>query len=539
VASGSNAFAGGQSPASGTGSTNAIVSVAPNFSGILRNSTLLVAGTTVSVAQSPDTLISAGRYGYDEYAGLTPATLPYTSLADDTEKLTSNASDPVHSCSPNKSADYKTAWWLLTAPSTGMMEITVQSERYDVFGNAGFVLTAYPSGNVSPGGELGCITVPRDTGSWAYSKIRFPVTAGANYVAEVSATGNTASDGGYTLLFAAMGPPAFTLSVSPTAAQVISGSSLLFSANDTASLNPAVRWSISPALGVISPAGLYTAPTGITAATNVTVTATAFADTSKQASVNLTIIPPSQTLPAISAVQNGASFLPGFSQGSWVTIKGTNLAGTTRIWTAADFVGNNLPTQLDGASVTVDGKPAYVYYISPTQINALAPADTAQGPVQVQATYAGQTSTSVSAVESAFSPAMFMFDPLGQKYVAAVRSDGQFIGPTNLYPGVPLGTGVGTVPAKFGDVILLFGTGFGPTNPTTDFSQTFGGAPLPANTVTCTIGGVPATVLAALVAPGEYQVNVTVPSGLTSGDNPIVLKVGGVTTQANAYMAIQ
>jgi uncharacterized protein (TIGR03437 family) len=529
VPSGSNAFAGGQSPASGTGSSNAIVSVVPNFSGNLRNSTLLVAGTTVNVSQSPGTLISAGRFGYDEYASLTPGTLPYTSVADDTRTLTSNASDPVHSCSPNKSADYKTAWWLLTAPSTGMMEITVQSERWDAGGNAGFVLTAYPSGNTNS--ELGCTTIARDSSSWAYSKIRFAVTAGANYLAEVSATGNTANDGGYTMLFAAMGPSDFTLSVGPSAAQVVSGSSLLFSANDTASLNPAVRWSINPALGVISPSGLYTAPLGITAATSVTVTATAFADTSKRASVTLTVnaAPP----PTMSAVQNGASFLPGFSQGSWITIKGTNLAGTTRVWTGVDFVGPNLPTQLDGASVTVDGKPAYVYYISPTQINVLAPADAAQGPVQVQVTYAGQTSAVMSAVESTFSPALFMFGPLGQKYVAAVRIDGQYIGPTSLYAGL-------TAPAQAGNILQLYGTGFGPTNPATNFGQTFSGAPPTANTVTCKIGGVPATVqFAGLVYPGEYQLNIVVPSGLPSGDNLVVLTVGGVTTQANAYLTVQ
>jgi uncharacterized protein (TIGR03437 family) len=535
VPSGSGAFAGGQSPASGTGSGNGIVSVPPNFTGLARSSTLLVAGTTVNVSQAADTLTfeGAGGNGNDEYAGLTPRTLPYTGLAHDTRTLTSNASDPVHSCSPNKSADYKTAWWLLTAPSTGMMEITVQSERWDAGGNAGFVLTAYPSGNANSNNELGCTTVPRDTNSWVSSKIRFAVTAGANYLAEVSATGNTANDGGYTLLFAAMGPPAFTLSVSPSAAQVTSGSSLQFSANDTASLNPAVRWSINPALGVISPFGLYTAPVGITAATSVTVTATAFADTSKQASVNLTVNPPLQIAPSIAAVQNGASFLPGFSQGSWITIKGTNLSGTERIWTGADFVGNNLPTQLDGVSVTVDGKPAYIYYISAVQLNVLAPADTAQGSVQVQATYAGQTSTGVSAVESTFSPALFMFGPLGQKYVAAVRSDGQYIGPTNLYPGY-------TVPAQAGNIIELYGTGFGPTNPPTNFGQTFSGAPPTANTVTCTIGGVNTPVqFAGLVAPGEYQINIQVPSGLPSGDNLVVLKVGGVTTQANAYLTMQ
>ena len=82
----------------------------------------------------------------------------------------------------------------------------------------------------------------------------------------------------------------------------------------------------------------------------------------------------------IAEVVNGTSFLPGFSQGSWITVKGVKLSGTTRIWTGADFNGPNLPTQLDGVGVTVNGKPAYIYYISPTQINALAPADAGDGP---------------------------------------------------------------------------------------------------------------------------------------------------------------
>jgi uncharacterized protein (TIGR03437 family) len=237
--------------------------------------------------------------------------------------------------------------------------------------------------------------------------------------------------------------------------------------------------------------------------------------------------------PVITSVVNGASFSPGISQGSWITIKGANLSGTTRIWAAADFIGNNLPTQLDGVGVTVDGKAAYVYYISPTQLNVLAPADAAVGPVQVQVTYGGQTSNSVSATESTFSPAMFMFDALGQKYVAAVRVDGQFIGPTTLYPGL-------TAPAHAGDILQLYATGFGPTNPATTIGQTFGGAPPAANTVTATIGGVPATVqFAGLVGPGEYQFNIVAPAGLPSGDNLIVLRVGGVSTQPGAYLTVQ
>jgi uncharacterized protein (TIGR03437 family) len=182
-----------------------------------------------------------------------------------------------------------------------------------------------------------------------------------------------------------------------------------------------------------------------------------------------------------------------------------------------------------------------VYYISPTQINVLSPADAAVGPVPVQVTYAGKTSNVLNGTEAVFTPAMFMFSPLGAKYLAAVRyPDGQYIGPANLYPGLSTPTPPWpTVLAKAGDVILLFGTGFGPTNPTTNFGQTFAGAPPTANTVTATIGGVPATVqFAGLVAPGEYQFNILVPS-VPSGDNLVVLNVNGLSTQPNAYLTVQ
>jgi len=243
--------------------------------------------------------------------------------------------------------------------------------------------------------------------------------------------------------------------------------------------------------------------------------------------------------PVVTEVENGASFLPGFSQGSWLTIKGVNLAGTTRIWTQADIVSGNLPTAMDQVSVTIDNKPAYIYYVSPAQLNVLAPADAATGPVPVAVSYAGQTSNTMNAAESAFAPAVFTFSAASGQYVAAVRLDGRFIGPTSLYPGVPLGTGVGTVPAKAGDIILLYGTGFGPTNPPTNFGQTFSGAPPTADTVTCTIGGLNATVLyAGLVAPGEYQFNILLPAA-PGGDNLVALEVNGISSQTGVYLAMQ
>jgi len=56
------------------------------------------------------------------------------------------------------------------------------------------------------------------------------------------------------------------------------------------------------------------------------------------------------------------------------------MTGDSRIWKTPDFVNNQLPTNLDSISATVNGKPAYLYYISPTQINILTPPDAMSGP---------------------------------------------------------------------------------------------------------------------------------------------------------------
>src|SRR5882724_12413088 len=73
-----------------------------------------------------------------------------------------------------------------------------------------------------------------------------------------------------------------------------------------------------------------------------------------------------------------ASSFGGFASaapGSFIEIYGTNLAGTSRGWATDDFTNGNAPTSLDGVTVTVGGKPAYISYVSPGQVNVQVPAD--------------------------------------------------------------------------------------------------------------------------------------------------------------------
>jgi uncharacterized protein (TIGR03437 family) len=235
---------------------------------------------------------------------------------------------------------------------------------------------------------------------------------------------------------------------------------------------------------------------------------------------------------ASSGVVNGANFLPGIAPGTWITIQGSQLSAATRTWTGADFSGSNLPTQLDGVSVTVAGKPAYVYFISPTQLNVLTPEDATQGAVPVQVTTTQGKSNVVNAVEGGLPPALFTFSQQGGRYVAAVRADGTFMAPPNLI------SGAATVPAKAGDTILLFGTGFGPTTPPSPIGQLVNVAPL-ANQVTVRIGGVAAdTQFAGIVSPGLYQFNVVVPN-VPAGDNVVSIAIGNSSSQPSAFLAIQ
>jgi uncharacterized protein (TIGR03437 family) len=235
---------------------------------------------------------------------------------------------------------------------------------------------------------------------------------------------------------------------------------------------------------------------------------------------------------AQTGVVNGATFQPGIAPGTWITIQGANLSATTRSWRAADFSGTNLPTQLDGVSVTVNSKSAYVAYISPTQLNVLTPDDTAEGPVAIQVRTPQGTTNIVNATEAAFSPALFMFSQQGARFVAAVRADGTYLGPPGLIPGLT------TVPAQVGDTIQLFGTGFGPTTPATEGTEVVSPAPL-TNTVKILIGGVVAsTQFTGIVGPGLYQFNVTIPNGVGS-DPPVVVEIAGISTQAGAYLAVQ
>jgi len=236
--------------------------------------------------------------------------------------------------------------------------------------------------------------------------------------------------------------------------------------------------------------------------------------------------------PTIAYVANAEGESPAIAPNTWVEIKGVNLApsGDARIWQGSDFSGTQMPTQLDKVSATVNGKSAYVYYIGPTQINILTPPDAISGAVQLVVTDNGATAAAFTAQAQALSPSFFVFN--GGPYLAAVHLNTGLIGPTSLYPG-------SSTPAKPGETIVLYANGFGATSvPVVSGSSTQAGAL--ATLPVIQIGNKNATVqFAGLVAPGQFQFNVVVPSNIADGDQPIVATYGGLSTQAGTLITIQ
>jgi len=243
-------------------------------------------------------------------------------------------------------------------------------------------------------------------------------------------------------------------------------------------------------------------------------------------SASAPVVTPAGVVPVYSSVS-------AIQPGSWISIFGTGLASATTSWTG------NFPTTLADTTVTIDSKPAYLWFVSPTQINLQAPDDPATGTVSVVVTTAAGSFTT-DVVLDQYAPSFSLYN---SKYAAAIVAT----------PGEPGNSGSGydyigpggsalpftSRPVKAGETLLLYGVGFGPTTPPVPAGATYSGAaPVPV-LPTVTIGGVPATVtFAGIVEAGLFQLNVVVPSA-GSGDKALLASIGGATTPAQVFITLE
>ena len=216
---------------------------------------------------------------------------------------------------------------------------------------------------------------------------------------------------------------------------------------------------------------------------------------------------------------NGASFQvgPGIAPGSYLTLFGTGLSDTTDVAHTS-----YLPLGIDNVAVSFDvpsaglSLPGRMYYVSPTQLNL-------QVPWELQ----GQTSALIKVIVedsmgslytlplTQYSPAFFIVG----SFAAARDKSGNVISSSN--------------PAVRGQTIQMYANGLGPIDTALADGQPAPLSPLIHTTVlpTVTIGNQPATVGFSGLAPtfvGLYQVNVTIPTGLSPGVQPVVLSINGV-----------
>jgi uncharacterized protein (TIGR03437 family) len=239
--------------------------------------------------------------------------------------------------------------------------------------------------------------------------------------------------------------------------------------------------------------------------------------------------------PAITSggIRDAFNFNTAVASHTWLAIRGTNLAPVTRTWDDA-IQGRKLPTALSGVSVTVNNKPATIFYVSPEQVNVLAPVDEATGMVPVVVKHGGGESAAMMVNKTAAAPAFFT--PVAQGtslFVRAVALDGTILGKTGVDSAARRA-------ARPGETIALFGTGFGVTNPVVEADVI---STTPAPLVTKPVIRIGETAVnfdgnGVLVGPGLYQFNITIPASLAAGDHAIVAEIGSIRSVATARLSV-
>ena len=264
-------------------------------------------------------------------------------------------------------------------------------------------------------------------------------------------------------------------------------------------------------------------------------------------------------LGAVSAGDFGA--LTTLAPGSWMEIYGCDLTGVTSLW---NYQGAKAPTILDGVSVSVGGFSANLSYVSPTQVNALIPLEL---PVGTQDVYVlsstgnsgnlGLTNTSNAFVINVAQTSAGLWAPPelkfgGKQYVGALFKDGSGL---VLPPGAVLTgdfAGLPSRPALPGDVIVLYGVGFGPVciTSTTGCSTFPDGAVITQpNTLQTTLAitfggsqGAPADLTYAGLALGEvgvYEIDLVVPEVPASNVTTLTFNLGNLNPSTQTlYTAV-
>ncbi|MDA0205072.1 MAG: hypothetical protein O3A53_12105 [Acidobacteria bacterium] len=257
--------------------------------------------------------------------------------------------------------------------------------------------------------------------------------------------------------------------------------------------------------------------------------------------------------PTINAVVSAGLGLPAISTLSPNTLATAFGAGlyesaTGRGVGPADLDNGALPTLLDRTCLEIDGQRSPLVFLRNDQVNFQV-GSSVTGQMQIKlirncGEFYELPGNTISVPVAPVSPDMFAYAVAedGTKSVAAINAiTGTRVGPTTL--------GAEFVPAKPGDIVAIFVTGLGLTNPPFAAGQlppNDASGARPAPPVTVIIDGIQVEVLYAVTAPGFaglYQINVVIPLTPNIGEVAVtIISSGGgpvATTPSNGFIAVQ
>jgi uncharacterized protein (TIGR03437 family) len=361
--------------------------------------------------------------------------------------------------------------------------------------------------------------------------VTVPVTLTVTALPAVSATPTS-----LTFAFRAGDPVPASQPVSVTGG----GSSLSFTA--TASSNG--NWlAVSPASGT-TPATVNVSvnPSGLAASTTpyagtITVSGSGNATGSTTVSVSLTVTAP---LPTVTGLTNAGSFVSGsISPGEIITLFGTNIGPSTAAGLALDTTGK-VSTTIGGVQVLVSGFACPMVFANATQVSAVVPYEIAGFvSADVFVRFAGVASNAIHVNVATTAPGLFTANSSGKGPGAILNGNNSFNSPNN--------------PAAKGEIVALYMTGEGQTSPrgvtgkVTTVSTTPPLTPGPLLPVSVLIGPAgaqqPANFTFAGEAPGlisgAMQLNVQIPLTAASGDQQIVVSIGGNPSQTGVTVSVR
>jgi uncharacterized protein (TIGR03437 family) len=237
-------------------------------------------------------------------------------------------------------------------------------------------------------------------------------------------------------------------------------------------------------------------------------------------------------------VLNAGSYAVGqpVAPGSLVAIYGSNLSTAT---VSGDTVP--LSNQINGTSVTFNGIPAPLLFVSSGQINAQMPwellnPDATSGTANIVVTNGTTSSAPVTVQLAQIAPGIYSI-PAGAGYAVAVNNaDGSLAAPAGAIAGIV------SHPANVGDAIILYANGLGPLDsPDADGAASLDMLRRTLTTSTLLLGGVQANVFFSGLSPnfpGVNQVNFFVPQVPAGNSIPLQLQAGGITSTDQVVMAV-